>query len=148
MNGPAGADTLLLQDTLHISLDVTANGQLPLPPLEADSPSQIFNITVFLYSYTTGRNFTVSNGTAAGEDDAGLANIMEQEPGSTVKHINWAWPDCLVGDGQPEGDDSDRGAYNASYACLTWGCGRGLTEIADIDPSELSAQWRRPLYHL
>jgi len=101
-------------DTLHISLDVTANGQLPLPPLEADSPSQIFNITVFLYSYATGRNFTVSNGTTAGEDDASLGNIMEQEPGSTVKHINWAWPDCLVGDGQREGDESDRGAYNIS----------------------------------
>jgi hypothetical protein len=145
-NGPAGADTLF-QDTLHISLDVTANGQLPLPPLEADSPSQIFNITVFLYSYTTGRNFTVSNGTAAGEDDTSLGNIMEQEPGSTVKHINWVWPDCLVGDGQPEGDDSDRGVYNVSYV-VDFGLGKGLTEVADIDPSELSAQWRRPLYHL
>ena len=90
---------------------MTANGQLPLPPLDDDSPSQIHNITVFLYSYDTGRNFTVTNGTA-GEGDASLGNIMEQEPGSTVKHIDWVWPDCLVGDGQPDGDDSDRGAYN------------------------------------
>lgn len=93
---------------------MTANGELPLE-LEDDSPSQIHSITVFLYSYDTGRNFTVTNGTA-GEDDASLGNIMEQEPGSTVKHINWIWPNCLVGDGQPDGDDSDRGAYNASSA--------------------------------
>ncbi|KAF9761569.1 hypothetical protein IL306_003774 [Fusarium sp. DS 682] len=38
---------------------------------------------------------------------------MAQEPGSTVKHINWMWPGCLVGDGKPEGD-SDRGVYNIS----------------------------------
>lgn len=134
MNSPAGADTLLLQDTLHISLDVTANGQLPLPPLDADSPSQIFNITVFLYSYSTGRNFTVSNGTAAGQDDASLGNIMEQEPGSTVKHINWVWPDCLVGDGQPEGDDSDRGAYNVSHlnAVVDLGLDKGANRSSQI----------------
>jgi hypothetical protein len=24
---------------------------------------------------------------------------MLQESGSTVKHVNWVWPDCLVGDG-------------------------------------------------
>ena len=39
---------------------------------------------------------------------------MLQEPGSTVKHVKWLWPDCLVGDGQPKTPDSDRGAYNIS----------------------------------
>lgn len=45
---------------------------------------------------------------------------MTQEPGSTVKHVNWLWPACLSGDGQPkttglvsEGG-SARGAYNIS----------------------------------
>lgn len=99
-------------ETLHISLDVTANGELPLS-LEEDSPSRIHNITVFLYSYDTGRNFTVTNGTA-GEDDASLGNILEQESGSTVKHIDWVWPECLVGNGEPDSEDSDRGAYNVS----------------------------------
>jgi hypothetical protein len=28
-----------------------------------------------------------------------LGNILKQEPGSTVKHVNWIWPDCLVGGG-------------------------------------------------
>ena len=78
-----------------------------------DSPSQIHNISVFLYSYTTGRNFTVA---LPGEDDdnGALGDIMEQENGSTVKHIDWTWPDCFVGDGQPSDEDSDRGVYNVS----------------------------------
>ena len=108
---------MIRAETLHISLDVTANGQLALPPFENDDPSQIFNITVFLHSYDTGRNFTVSNGTA-GSDDASLGDIMSQEDGSTVKHIDWVWPDCLVGDGEADGDDSDRGQYNVSNAYL------------------------------
>lgn len=37
---------------------------------------------------------------------------MLQEEGSTVKHVNWIWPDCLVGDGPPANGDSDRGLYN------------------------------------
>ncbi|KAF5654283.1 short-chain dehydrogenase reductase [Fusarium sp. NRRL 25303] len=92
--------------------DVTANGKLPLPPHDEDENNQIFSIDMFLYSYTTGRNLTVSNGTATA-NNASLGEIMAQEPGSTVKHINWVWPDCLVGDGKPEGD-SDRGVYNIS----------------------------------
>src|SRR5687767_1300626 len=102
-------------DDLHISLDVTANGKLPLADFDEDDPSQIFNITVFLYSYRTERNFTITNGTASA-NNASYGNIMRQQPGSTVKHINWAWPDCLTGDGQPDSDDSDRGTYNVSSA--------------------------------
>lgn len=101
-------------ETLHVSLDVTTNGRLPLPPaVAADSPTQIFNITMFLYSYNTGRNFTISNGTASLLNFS-LGPIMLQEPGSTVKHVNWIWPDCLVGDGQPGDASSARGVYNIS----------------------------------
>ena len=108
-------------ETLHVSLDVTANGELPLTA-DDDSPSRIHNITVFLYSYDTGRNFTVTNGTA-GRDEASLGNIMEQEAGSTVKHIDWVWPECLVGDGEPNGEGSDRGAYNVSARDGRASCG-------------------------
>ncbi|EGY22717.1 hypothetical protein VD0002_g977 [Verticillium dahliae] len=100
-------------ENLHVSLDVTTNGEIPLPPYADDSPSGIFNITMFLSSYVTGRNFTISNGTAT-ENNHTLGPIMLQEPGSTVKHVNWLFPRCLVGDGQPSGDDSDRGLYNIS----------------------------------
>ncbi|KAK0387595.1 hypothetical protein NLU13_3841 [Sarocladium strictum] len=112
LNSPQ-PETPMGGDDLHISLDVTANGKLPLKDFGPDDPSQIFNITVFLYSYETERNFTITNGTASA-NNASLGNIMRQEPGSTVKHINWDWPDCLVGDGQPDSDDSARGTYNIS----------------------------------
>ncbi|KAL2209857.1 hypothetical protein CC79DRAFT_1365274 [Sarocladium strictum] len=112
LNSPQ-PETPMGGNDLHISLDVTANGKLPLADFSEDDPSQIFNITVFLYSYRTERNFTITNGTA-GANNASLGNIMFQEPGSTVKHINWDWPDCLAGDGQPDSEDSDRGVYNIS----------------------------------
>ncbi|CAK7221418.1 hypothetical protein SCUCBS95973_004492 [Sporothrix curviconia] len=101
-------------DFLQVAIDVTADGRLPLPAdLAAGSPSIIHNITMFLYSYDTKHNFTISNGTAAG-NGAALGPIMLQENTSTVKHVNWVWPDCLVGDGQPIALDSARGVYNIS----------------------------------
>lgn len=78
-------------DHLQVALDVTADGRLPLSAqLSADSPSRIHNITMFLYSYDTNRNLTIRNDTT----------VLDQEPGSTVKHVNWVWPDCLVGSTQ------------------------------------------------
>lgn len=100
-------------ETIEVALDVSTNGRLPLPPYADNSPSQIHNITIFLYSYDTGKNFTITNGTA-GAGNASLGDIMFQEPGSTVKHVKWVWPDCLVGDGQPNGVGSARGFYNIS----------------------------------
>lgn len=102
-------------DTIEVSLDVTTNGKLPLPAqLADDSPTRIYNITIFMSSYATGRNFTMTNGTASGLFNASLGDIMQQEPGSSVKHVKWRWPDCLVGDGQPRDTGSARGAYNIS----------------------------------
>ncbi|ORY66413.1 uncharacterized protein BCR38DRAFT_456971 [Pseudomassariella vexata] len=100
-------------DTIEVALDVSANGKLNLPPYGDGSPSKIYNITIFLSSYTTGRNFTITNGTASA-NNASLGDIMLSESGSTVKHVKWQWPDCLVGDGQPTTSDSDRGIYNIS----------------------------------
>lgn len=98
-------------DFLQVALDVTSNGQLQLPPYDSNPASAIYNITIFLSSYTTGKNFTISNGTASA-NNASLGEIMAQEPGSTVKHVNWVWPDCLVGDGAPSDNGSARGLYN------------------------------------
>lgn len=97
-------------DNIEIALDVSTNGKLPLPPYDEDASSQIYNINIFLYSYDTGRNFTITNGTASA-NNATLGDIMLSEPGSTVKHVRWTWPDCMVGDG---GSGSDRGSYNVS----------------------------------
>lgn len=95
---------------IEVALDVSADGVLPLG-LAENSPSLIHNITVFMYSYETGRNFTISNGTV---DNSLYGPIMQQEPDSTVKHVKWTWPRCLVGDGQPATADSPRGIYNIS----------------------------------
>ncbi|KAL2060267.1 hypothetical protein VTL71DRAFT_9662 [Oculimacula yallundae] len=102
-------NTPLGGDTLHIAIDVSSNGQLQLPPYPTNAPSALHNITLFLSSYTTGKNLTISDGTASSGEQ-----IMAQEPGSTVKHINWIWPSCLVGNGAPNNNDSARGAYNIS----------------------------------
>lgn len=95
---------------IEVAIDVSANGVLPLD-LAADSPSQIYNITMFMYSYDTNRNFTMSDGNTSNDT---YGPIMQQEPGSTVKHVKWTWPRCLAGDGQPRTVDSDRGIYNIS----------------------------------
>ena len=98
-------------DTLQVALDVTSDGQLQLPAYPSNLISAIYNITIFLSSYETGKNLTISNGTATA-GNASLGEIMAQEPSSTVKQVNWVWPDCLVGDGPPKGSDSARGNYN------------------------------------
>lgn len=90
---------------------MSTNGRLPLPPYANNSPTKIHNITIFLYSYDTGKNFTITNGTSTA-NNASLSDIMFSEPGSTVKHVKWMWPDCLVGDGQPSTVNSARGSYN------------------------------------
>ncbi|KAK3300427.1 uncharacterized protein B0H64DRAFT_369684 [Chaetomium fimeti] len=103
-------------DLIEVALDVSTNGRLQLPPYPEDNPSMIHKIDIFLSSYVTNRNFTITNGTASA-NNASLGDIMFQEPGSTVKHVKWTWPDCLVGDGGGEGEglgDTARGVYNVS----------------------------------
>ena len=62
----------------------------------------------FVSSYALGNNLAVTNGTP-GRDSASLGNIYEHGPGSTVKHVDCIWPECLVGD---EVGDNDRGSNN------------------------------------
>ncbi|OBT85697.1 hypothetical protein VE02_05963 [Pseudogymnoascus sp. 03VT05] len=115
-------NTPLGGEILQVAIDVSGNGKLGLPPYSDSAPSQLHAITLFLTSYTTGLNLTIANGTALPATSSNSADgiVMTQEPGSTVKHVNWLWPACLSGDGQPkttglvsEGG-SARGAYNIS----------------------------------
>ena len=116
---------------------MTSDGQLQLPPYPSNPVSAIFNITIFLSSYATGWNFTISNGTAA-PGNASLGEIMNQEPSSTVKHVNWVWPDCLVGNGAPTDNSSARGAYNVRfYNVVIW---RTSLTIVDLDKTELPVE--------
>ncbi|KAL2220369.1 hypothetical protein M432DRAFT_589687 [Thermoascus aurantiacus ATCC 26904] len=107
-------------DTLQIAIDVSGDGRLPWPPSEqsSDSPTLLHSITIFLTSYTTVHNFTISNGTtpSSDNDNAFVDPVLSLEPSSTVKHVNWRWPACLVGDGGASGSNSNsaRGDYNIS----------------------------------
>ncbi|KAG0650627.1 hypothetical protein D0Z07_2218 [Hyphodiscus hymeniophilus] len=138
---------LTVTDFLQVALDVTSDGQLQLPPYPSNSPTEIYNITIFLSSYTTGKNFTISNGTATA-GNASLGEIMEQEPSSTVKHVNWVWPDCLVGNGPAlSGDNSSRGAYNISIRQNFKLNGTNMYTIFDLPievTNEISANDSRP----
>jgi len=89
---------------------VTGDGRLGLPPYMTDFMTGFHNVTIFLSSYDTGLNLTITNGTASA-GNASLGNIFDQEPDSTVKHVNWIWPSCLVGDGGSS-DSTRRGDYN------------------------------------
>ncbi|KAH8726461.1 hypothetical protein GQ44DRAFT_613539 [Phaeosphaeriaceae sp. PMI808] len=98
-------------DFLHIALDVSGDGKLPVPPRSTSDPlTQAYNFTLFLTSIPLQKNFTISNMTT---QTPPFANIMMQEMGQTVKHINFEWPECLVGDGQ-DTDGTMRGEYNIS----------------------------------
>ncbi|OAP63234.1 hypothetical protein AYL99_02461 [Fonsecaea erecta] len=122
-------------DYLQVAIDISGDGRIPQPPYSPDVETGILNITMFLFSYVTGLNLTISNGTSygwlydsveapefhchsttsQGFQNAGCAEIMAQESGSTVKHVNWAWPDCLVGEGSEDPEASSiRGSYNVS----------------------------------
>lgn len=99
-------------DFLHVAIDVSGDGKLPVPPRDISDPlTQVFNFTMFLTSNTLFKNFTISNLTS---NTPPLADIMNQEPGQTVKHINFEWPDCLVGDGKEDIGTTARGEYNIS----------------------------------
>ncbi|KAF2000591.1 hypothetical protein P154DRAFT_491773 [Amniculicola lignicola CBS 123094] len=99
-------------DFLHIALDVGGDGKLSVPPQNRDDPlTQVFNITLFLTSDTLQKNFTISNITTTIPP---FADIMNQELSQTVKHINFEWPACLVGNGREEFGETARGDYNIS----------------------------------
>ena len=152
---PSNTDTRTdsVPDSLHISLDVAANGQIGLPPYN-DTKNGIHEIALFLTSRHTGLNLTISNPrqwltddtsphpTSKDASDIDLAIpgalknvttnmmgeaspgynqsiILYQEPGSTVKHIDFRWPKCFA-DADAEGgtykyrDYQPVGAYNIS----------------------------------
>ncbi|KAJ5221965.1 uncharacterized protein N7469_010852 [Penicillium citrinum] len=98
----------------EVAIDVSGNGQVPWPPsTDPDADTRLRNITLFLTSQSQSYNFTISNGTIPSDNSSYVGPVLELEPSSTVKHVNWVWPECLVGDGDSD-SDSARGAYNIS----------------------------------
>ncbi|KAL4863253.1 hypothetical protein BDV12DRAFT_206681 [Aspergillus spectabilis] len=113
-------------DNLHISIDVSGNGRLSLTP-EDDAPTQFHDLRIFLTSNEKERNLTISNGTVPGSnsnsdsdsEEGYIGPILTLEPSSTVKHVNWIWPDCFVGEGDGNESNNDRdsggGDWNISF---------------------------------
>ena len=102
-------------DFLQVAIDVSGDGRLPWPPStqSANSSTLFHNITLFLTSESQSHNFTISNGTVPSNNNTYVGPVLNLEPSSTVKHVNWVWPECLVGDGSSS-DGSARGDYNIS----------------------------------
>jgi hypothetical protein len=66
---------------IPIAIDISGDGQLPTSaslPGSTD-PTALFSLNVFMSSLVFKQNLTVSP-----------AGILTQEPGSTVKHLNFA----------------------------------------------------------
>lgn len=54
--------------------------------------------------------------------------MLDLEPSSTVKHIDWPWPECLVGEGS---GGAARGKYNISmHQSFRW---RGVEHYTVFD---------------
>ncbi|KAJ3719748.1 hypothetical protein C8R42DRAFT_671653 [Lentinula raphanica] len=82
--------------TLPIAIDISGDGRLNS---DASNPNSTASthfslLEIYLVSSETSLNITVSNGTG----------LLTQEPGSTVKHLNWDVPTCVTA-----------GSYNLTF---------------------------------
>ncbi|KAK6523046.1 hypothetical protein TWF281_002468 [Arthrobotrys megalospora] len=149
--------------TLHVAIDVSGNGRLPpytyqafpngtvpsfYDPNTSDDDNELqpltgtyyHNITIFLSSYTNGHNFTVANNTLPPTrfNNSYVPPVLSLERGSTVKHVNWIWPDCLRrGLGEYNISIHQSFTYNASDYYTIFDLPITLTN--DLDPNRGAA---------
>ncbi|EIW86582.1 hypothetical protein CONPUDRAFT_161305 [Coniophora puteana RWD-64-598 SS2] len=73
--------------TLPIAVDVSGDGALPIAAQGPGSnlPTRFQELQIYLVSYDTNLNMTITNGTS----------LLTQEVGSPVKHLNWTIPSTL-----------------------------------------------------
>ncbi|KAL5535317.1 hypothetical protein ACEPAF_3411 [Sanghuangporus sanghuang] len=81
---------------LVISVELSGDGKIDQSLFVPGSgaPTRYDSLEIYLVSAQTRSNFTVSNG----------STLLTQEPGSTVKHLNWPLPSCM-----------SPGIYNLTY---------------------------------
>ncbi|KAH7344684.1 hypothetical protein B0J17DRAFT_624008 [Rhizoctonia solani] len=86
-NAPAPGSQYSAGGSIGVSVDVSGNGRLPTSASVPGStlPTAFISLNIFLVSSQTKTNITVTSGT----------QFLESEPGSTVKHLNFAIPGCL-----------------------------------------------------
>ncbi|EPS40367.1 hypothetical protein H072_5819 [Dactylellina haptotyla CBS 200.50] len=141
--------------TLHVALDVSGNGRLPPNTYQAFPNGTIpsffalgdgslrplngtfyHNITIFLSSYNNGHNFTVANNTLPPSEwkTSYVPPVLSLERGSTVKHVNWVWPTCMMkGMGEYNISIHQSFAYNGSDYYTIFDL--PITMTNDLDPS-------------
>ncbi|KAH8120097.1 hypothetical protein DFH11DRAFT_1721957 [Phellopilus nigrolimitatus] len=88
---------LLLGDTSELrNTQLSGDGNISQSAFipGSGSPTRYDSLEIFFVSSQTDSNFTVSNGTG----------FLSQESGSTVKHLNWPIPSCVL-----------PGVYNLTY---------------------------------
>ncbi|KAF8761633.1 hypothetical protein RHS01_00918 [Rhizoctonia solani] len=104
-NAPAPGSQYSAGGAIGVSVDVSGNGRLPISASFPGStlPTAFISLNIFLISSQTNTNVTVTSGT----------QFLEGEPGSTVKHLNFAIPSCLK-----------TGDYNYTYYEVSRPAGR------------------------
>jgi len=68
-----------------IAIDLSGDGVIPQDAFSSNSNSPTHYISLNIFLTSSNSNYTVSNGSA----------LLSQEPGSTVKHLNWPIPNCV-----------------------------------------------------
>ncbi|KLO20572.1 hypothetical protein SCHPADRAFT_884609 [Schizopora paradoxa] len=109
-----------------IAVDLSGDGKISQDAFTSNSTSPTHYISLNIYLTSSTTNFTVSNGSA----------FLSQEPGSTVKHLNWPIPNCVPS-----------GSYNLTYyetALINNQIYIALQEFFSITPLPITMQNANP----
>ncbi|KZP31192.1 hypothetical protein FIBSPDRAFT_925905 [Athelia psychrophila] len=88
VDAPAALSTYTAGGVMSIAIDVSGDGKLPMSAVTPgnNAATGYDNLNLYLVSVQTNLNISVTNNT----------DILTQESGSTVKHINWNVPSCIT----------------------------------------------------
>ncbi|KAI0051758.1 hypothetical protein FA95DRAFT_1484931 [Auriscalpium vulgare] len=88
VDAPAPQSTFHAGSDIPIALDISGNGKLPQAAATpgAGLATGFDLLELYLISTQAKLNLTISNGTG----------LLTQEPGSTVKHLDFALPNCVA----------------------------------------------------
>ncbi|TDL28407.1 hypothetical protein BD410DRAFT_780906 [Rickenella mellea] len=112
-DAPFPGSTQHAGSNLVIAIEVSGDGKIPQSAFQPGSslPTRYESLDLYLVSSQTNLNLTVSSG----------SGLLTQEPGSTVKHLNWQIPTCVP-----------QGSYNLTYyesSCINNQCFYSITPL-------------------
>ncbi|KAI0341676.1 hypothetical protein BDW22DRAFT_1413964 [Trametopsis cervina] len=87
VDAPQPGTTLHAGATQSVAIDISGDGHIPQSAADPNSglDTHYDSLEVYLISYESSFNQTISSG----------PGLLEQEPQSTVKHINWVIDPCI-----------------------------------------------------